>query len=134
MYDVEFADGGVEAVTANIIAENILSQVDEEGQRQLMLDKIVDHRTTKEAIPKSEGTYETTYGTTRKKRTTRGWEICVRWKDGSHEWISLKDIKQSYPVEVAEYAAMKGIQDEPAFAWWVRYTLRKRKAIIQKVR
>ena len=134
MYDVEFEDGGVEAITANIIAENILSQIDEEGHRQLMLDEIVDHRTTKDAIPKSEGTYETTYGVTRKKRTTRGWEICVRWKDGSHEWIALKDVKQSYPIELAEYAIMKGIQDEPAFAWWVTYTMKKRKAIIQKVR
>ena len=77
MYDVEFEDGGVEAITANIIAENILSQIDEEGHRQLMLDEIVDHRTTKYAIPKSEGTYETTYGVTRKKRTTRGWEILL---------------------------------------------------------
>ena len=32
LYDVEFANGGVEAVTANVIAENILSQVNEEGQ------------------------------------------------------------------------------------------------------
>ena len=107
MYDVEFEDGGVEAITANIIAENILSQIDEEGHRQLMLDKIIDHRTTKHAIPKGEGTFQTTYGVTRKKRTTRGWEICVRWKDGSHEWIALKDLKQSYPVELAEYAIMK---------------------------
>ena len=29
---------------------------------------------------------------------------------------------------------MTGIQDEPVFAWWVMYTLKKRKAIIQKVR
>ena len=79
-----------------------------------MLDKAVDHQSTNQAIPKSEGTYETAYGTTRKKRTTRGWEICARWKDGSHEWISLKDFKQSYQVEVAEYATMKGVQDEPA--------------------
>ena len=43
MYDVEFIDGGVEAVTANIIAENILAQIDEEGHRQLTLDEIVDH-------------------------------------------------------------------------------------------
>ena len=32
LYHVEFANGGVEAVTANVIAENILSQVNEEGQ------------------------------------------------------------------------------------------------------
>ena len=29
---------------------------------------------------------------------------------------------------------MRGIQEEPAFAWWVTYTMKKRKTIIQKVR
>ena len=67
LYDVEFVDRGVEAVTANIIAENILAQINEEGHWQLMLDEIIDHRTTKHAIPKSEGTFKTSYGVTRKK-------------------------------------------------------------------
>ena len=52
--------------------------------------------------------------------TTRGWEVFVSWKDGSSDWISLKDLKDSYPVQLAEYAIASGISDEPAFAWWVR--------------
>jgi hypothetical protein len=31
----------------------------------------------------------------------------------------LKDLKESNPVEVAEYAVANKIDDEPAFAWWV---------------
>jgi hypothetical protein len=35
-YKVEYADGHVEELTANIIAENLIVQVDEEGRRQMM--------------------------------------------------------------------------------------------------
>ena len=70
----------------------------------------------------------------RKKRTTQGWEICVQWKDGSTNWIALKDLKDYQPVGLADYAATNKIQDEPAFTWWVPYMLRKRKMIISKLR
>ena len=49
-YKVEFLDGTTEIISANIIAENLLSQVDEEGHRQMMLEEIIDHRKTKDAI------------------------------------------------------------------------------------
>ena len=43
------------------------------------------------------------------------------------------DVKESYPVEVAEYVEMKGISDEPAFVWWILYTLKKRDQLISVV-
>ena len=43
-YEVELLDGEIEVYTENIIAENLLSQVDEEGHFQMMIDEIVDHR------------------------------------------------------------------------------------------
>ena len=41
--------------------------------------------------------------------------------------------KASNPVEVAEFAKSKQIDDEPAFKWWVPYTLKKRDRIIASV-
>ena len=38
------------------------------------------------------------------------------------------------PVETAEYARARGISNEPAFAWWVPYTLRKREIILTAVK
>ena len=70
-YLVENADGSNEELTANIIAENILSQIDE-GRRQMMLSEITDHRASSDAIPQSKGTYENAYGVKRRKVTTRG--------------------------------------------------------------
>ena len=43
-------------------------------------------------------------------------------------------MKESNPVEVAEFAKARGIDDEPAFAWWVPYTLRKRDVILSAVK
>ena len=82
-------------MTANLIAENLLSQVDEDGHRQMLFSKIIDHRVTQDAIPKSQGTFITPSGAIRKKRTTRGWELCVQWKGGSTEWVELEDLKES---------------------------------------
>eukprot|EP00978_Attheya_sp_CCMP212_P021853 scaffold64233_cov58-Attheya_sp.AAC.3 len=90
-----FTNGDTEILTANIIAENLLVQVDDEGRRQMMLDKIVDHRILESAIPKSKGTYEMQRGLTQNIHTIKGWEICVQWKDVSTDWISLKDLKES---------------------------------------
>ena len=66
--------------------------------------------------------------------TTKGWELLVEWKDSSTNWVSLKDIKESYPVEVAEFALATRISMEPAFAWWVPFVLKKRNRILAKVK
>ena len=63
-----------------------------------------------------------------------GWELLVKWKDESESWIKLSDLKESHLIEVAEFAKAQGIDDEPAFAWWVPYTLRKRDIILSAVK
>ena len=52
-----------------------------------------------------------------------GWDLLVCWKDESESWVKHSDKKQSHPVEMAEFAKAKGIQGQPAFCWWVPYTL-----------
>ena len=46
----------------------------------------------------------------------------MRWKGGSGDWVTLKDLKESYLVPLADYAIANALQDEPAFAWWIPYT------------
>ena len=43
-------------------------------------------------------------------------------------------MKESYPVETAEYAIQARIHEEPAFAWWVPHVISKRATIISKVK
>ena len=73
-------------------------------------------------------------------KTTRGCELLVAIRDGTDiddetkklnkTWIPLKDIKQSHPIQVAEFAVARGIEKLPQFAWWVKHTLKKRDGII----
>ena len=39
-------------------------------------------------------------------------------------------LKESNPIEIAEYVTALDIENEPAFLWWVPFTLRKRDRII----
>ncbi len=113
-------------------AENIISQTDDEGYVHKMLDEIEDHRVLSSAIPKDQGTFITKQGTMRTKRTTKGWDLLLRWKDTSSNWVSLKDVKDSYPIELMEYTFNHNIQDEPAFSWWIPFVKNKRASIISK--
>ena len=49
-------------------------------------------------------------------------------------WEKLSDLKESHPVQVAEYAVAQGIAHEPAFNWWVTHVLRKRDRIVAAVK
>ena len=61
-YQVEFSDGMTEVLTAKIIVENTLAQVDEEGYHQMLLDDIIYHRQDVNAIVKEDYFTETTNG------------------------------------------------------------------------
>lgn len=130
MYDVQYPDGSQEAVTANLIAENLYSQVDEEGRTHLILKEITGHRKDHKAVAEDDKEYVSG----KKRITTKGWKLECAWSDGTTSWVPLKDIKESNPVEAAEYAMASGIAGEPAFDWWARHTLRKRDRILKKVK
>ena len=42
-------------------------------------------------------------------------------------------LKESHPIEVAEYVTALDLETEPAFLWWVPYTLKKRDQIIASI-
>ena len=135
VYDVEFPDGTIREYSANLIAENMLTQVDSDGYSLTLMEGIVDYRRDETtAVSKDDGYVVTKRGQKQPRKTTMGWSLLVRWKDGSESWVPLKDLKESHPVEVAEFAKARGINDEPAFAWWVPYTLRKRDVILAAVK
>ena len=134
VYEVEFPDGHKASLAANAIAENLFSQIDDEGNRHVMLEEIIDHRTNGTEVKQQDAFIVNKSGTRRRRETTTGWEILIQWKDKSTSWIALKDIKESYPVQLAEYATNARIAEEPAFAWWVPHTLKKRNRIIAKLK
>ena len=42
MYEVEFMDGTKQSLSANYITENVFAKVDQDGNRQVLLDEIID--------------------------------------------------------------------------------------------
>jgi hypothetical protein len=115
IYEVTFPDGHSAEFTANTIAECIYSQVDSEGTQYVLLDEIVDWKCTEEATDDHNILQISNNGNLHPRRTTKGYYLCVKWKDGSTSWEHLKDLKESYTVQVAEFAISNGIQDLPGF-------------------
>jgi hypothetical protein len=133
-YEVKFQDGSTDTYAANVIAESLYSQCDSDGREFVMMKDIIEHRSDGSAVPMDDGEYLTPQGTRRKRWTTKGWHLLVEWKDGGSDWIPLKDMKESFPVQTAEYAVANKIAEQPAFAWWVRHALRTRDRMIKKVK
>jgi len=129
IYILEYPDGRVAEYGMNIIAENLLAQIDEEGFDCALLKEIIDCRfDSNTAVSRFD--CESSNGAP--VITTRGVDLQVIWHDQSTSWIPLKDMKAAYPIEVAEYAIANGIQNEPAFKWWVAKTMRSRDYLIGK--
>ena len=59
--------------------------------------------------------------------------MLIEYVDGTIAWLPLSLVKESNPVELAQYAVSCDIDSEPAFAWWVNHTLKKRTRIINKL-
>ena len=98
IYEVEFPDGQVKDYAANVIAENMLTQVDSDGFALTMMDGIINYeRDDAVVIPKSDAYLVTRCGRKRHRRTTVGWKLLVKWSDGSESWVPLKDMKESHP-------------------------------------
>ena len=106
-----FDDGVVEEISAKTISDNIFAYVDGEGHEWLELDDIVEHY-----------------------RHSEEWKFLVRWKDGTEGMVGLRDLKESYPVTLAQYVIDVGISDDKAFSWWVPYTMKKKQRIIKKIK
>lgn len=130
IFEVEYPDGHVDSYATNIIAESLYNNVDEHGFNTGMLSEIVEHRKTDKAIEMKDGLI----GQNKKPViTTKGWSIRIKWTDGSYDWLPLSQVKNSNPVELAEYAHAAGIEKEPAFRWWAPTVLKKRTRMINKV-
>ena len=97
-----------------MIAESIFATIDDEGRMYQLLREITDHRSDNSAVKIDDGYVDVPGRPRRRRITTKGWELRVTWKDGATDWIPLKDLKEAYPVQTAEYAVANKITEEPA--------------------
>ena len=90
LYKVEYPDGMTEQLAANIITENMMSQVDSEVHHYQVLTELTDHKKDDSAIAKVDGFIKSNSGNLHRMRTTHGWKLLVGWSDGSVDWVPLK--------------------------------------------
>ena len=70
--EVKFTDGSREKYQANLIANNMYAQVDDDGNQFQILEEIVDHHKDNSTVPISEGMIQSANGNEKPKNTTRG--------------------------------------------------------------
>jgi len=131
-YEVAFPDGSVEIYQANRIAEEIYQSVDKDGYLVDEIRDIIDHKKDASAM-NVDDSFVDLRGQKTMKKTTRGWKLLVKWKNGDTSWETLADLKEAYPVKVAEYAKERKLLYEPVFQWWVPHTLKKKDRILKKI-
>jgi hypothetical protein len=86
------------------------SQFDIEGRQYNLMEGIVDHKKDGHAVEPADMYIK--HGSNKQvRKTTKGWYLCVEWKYGTKIWEDLADLKESKPVEVAEYAVAKSLLD-----------------------
>ena len=69
-YVVEFEDVAKDVYSANMIAENMYAQIDNEGKAFALMSEIVDHETDARAMKLADGTFVD-------KQGRQGWRLLV---------------------------------------------------------
>eukprot|EP00957_Ditylum_brightwellii_P076463 5811147-Ditylum_brightwellii.AAC.1 len=101
---MQFHDSKVKEYVANVIAKNMLTQVEFKGFTMTITEGIFDHARDEKTAVHTKDKYVTTYSNQRRLRmSTAGWKLKVLWKDKSELWVHLKDIQESHLIKVAEY-------------------------------
>jgi hypothetical protein len=78
MYEVEYPDGHKASLAANAIAENMFAQVEDKGNRHVLFEEIIDHRTNGTEVKQQDAFLTTRNDNKRRRETTKGWEILIQ--------------------------------------------------------
>jgi hypothetical protein len=109
--------------------------VDDNGFQESLFTDIIGHRKNDNKAMSDEDFSALESGhNPAHARTTKGWDICIQWQDGTSSWHPLNERKNSFPIHLAEYALKHKLQDEPVFCWWVKQVLRQKKYMMKAVK
>ena len=77
LYEVSFTNGQTEELKSNVIAENMLYQVDSEAHHYQVLKDISDHYVDGNTLKRSDVFIRSRGGDLHTKKITRGWKLEV---------------------------------------------------------
>jgi Reverse transcriptase (RNA-dependent DNA polymerase) len=133
MYETILQDGSAREYSANLIAEYLQAQMEPSEVSHDVFRAVVDHHAD-ETATKAKNVLGYDWPDYEPLITTTGWFICVEWDDDSVSWLPLKQVKESNPVLLAEYARRLKLLKEPAFQWWAPKVLEDRDRILSKMK
>ena len=82
------------------------------------MEEIIEHKKLNTAVSKVDGIIKTKSGQNRKKITTnKRLEVLGSLEGWIAILVPLIELKESYPVRLAEYAKLYNLEEESAFAW-----------------
>ncbi len=80
VYTVQFNDGDVTDLSANLIAECMYSQHNPDGYHYSLLDTFVDFKTTPTTLTLDQQmTHDPSTGRRHTKKSTKRWKFCCQW-------------------------------------------------------
>ncbi len=120
IYLASFPDGHIAEYGVNKIIEAIYQNATNDGTDTLFFDSIIGHQETSSLQNETNEVIGNKY-------STKG-RICVSWKDGTMSWHNLSNVKNSYPLQLAEYAVYHQLDKLPAFSWWVKTAIKHKRA------
>ena len=89
---VEFEDGEVTELTANVISEYIYDMCDLEGECILQFGCVVYFKRDRNAMTLSDNKFLDSCGKAQHYSSTKGWQLCCQRKDGSMSWENIRDL------------------------------------------
>ena len=94
IYEVKFTNGQIMEYSANIIAENMLTQVDSDRFTLTMMEGIIEYwKDAATSVTKDDMYIVTKRGQKKIWDTTVGWKLLVQWQDHSESWIHFNYLK-----------------------------------------
>ena len=72
IYDVIFPDGAVQQYAANVIAESLYENADDDGRRYQYMEEIIGHNKLDSAVKKEDGFIINKNGQKKHRATTKG--------------------------------------------------------------
>ena len=87
----------------------MITQCDPDGKQYLLLDCIVAINMNQHAVQMADKDI-VIKGRKYLRKATKSWHLCVNWKDMTSNWEELlTDLKESNPIELAEFAVAQDI-------------------------
>ena len=103
VYEVQFLDSRTKELTANAITEVLCAKCDPDGNEYVLLDAIMDYRKDPDVAISCADQVKIIDGKKYFYMYVCGWELCCKWKNSSTSWQNLSNLKESYPLQVAEF-------------------------------